>query len=385
MIRTSCSSMLAALTLLGCGKYVGPQDVFDASAVDGATVADAAVDVSSVCQEGTHDVGDGVCDSTLIWAESAFASARDHHATFVVETSGGAFLYVAGGASNAHLSGARGDVVFARIENDGSLGDWMEGPSLPGNLVAPGVAVSHNKVFLTGGLSTISSTELVIAVNTRVADIHDDGTLSSWYEGPELVHPSFHHQTLAVGEYLYTFGTYDRTTSGAQTQRARFTEDGSLGPWEDARPLPVPRSHYAIAFHDGVVYLVGGVRWLSRVTADPDANRDVIRASIQEDGSIGEWTTAGTLALPTDTGAAVVHGNELYVIAGNQQGNVLDQVIRAPILPTGDLGEWESSTSLGAARHHMHQSPLYRHHVYAVSGYGETSADVPFVDIGQFE
>src|SRR5262245_29638587 len=68
----------------------------------------------------------------IAWRDGpALQLPLDHHATFLVQSSGGNFLYVAGGTNYKELYD---NIVRARIDADGSLGAWEAAGAYPAPL-----------------------------------------------------------------------------------------------------------------------------------------------------------------------------------------------------------------------------------------------------------
>ncbi len=338
------------------------------------------------CPAGSHEGPPGSCVSSLVgWAEAPpLAQARDHHAGFVVETDAGAFLFAAGGVEdNMTLFD---DIEVAAIGADGTLGAWAAATPLPERIAGAAVAVVDDVVVIAGGYR-VAGTQPSLSRSTEVSRVAPDGTLGAWTEGPDMAVTRFHGSMVASGRDLYVVGglTGNNTVNTERVERATVGADGTLGPWADTTPLPRPLSHHSVAVHDGAVYVTGGLEGNPNAAGSYEVFADVLRAPIQEDGSLGAWTHVGTMPHTLSTHASFVHLGQLYVIGGIEDDvHNTDAVWRAPIADDGTVGPWEAQPPVPSARAHAHQAPVWGGFVYAVAGAtNHVSSDRVF--IGRFE
>jgi hypothetical protein len=320
----------------------------------------------------------------VAWATAApLEQRRDHHLTFVVESDAGAFLHVMGGViDNATLLD---DSEVAAIQADGSLGPWQPGASMPEVAAGAGVAVVGRTLIVTGGYRQSAAGTSTLSSETDVAPILADGSIGEWAVGPALAETRFHAGTIAHGDSVYVVGglTGDNTENTARVERAVVAADGSVGAWADVGALPEPRSHHGVAATDDALYVTGGLT--GNPNDDPTDFKDVLRAPIQGDGSLGPWATVGELPFTLGTHASFAHVGHLYVVAGieNDATNTA-AVRRAPIAADGTVGAWEDVAPLPVAHAHAHQVPVFQGFAYAAGGAinHESTADV---FIGRFE
>ena len=294
---------------------------------------------------------------SLEWRSGpSLPAPRDHHVTFIA----GDFLYVAGGNTYANLLS---DVWRARLLDDGALGDWEPAIPLPGPRGGHSVAVTERAVVLTAGqLPDRNNTP-----STLVAAIGPDGRLWPWRPGVQLPAGRFHHASVAHNGWIYVTGGLEPRTSVPNVHGARLGPDGAPIAWVDLTPLPTPRSHHAAFVHDGGLYVVAGLN--GNPAGEHQQLRDVLRATIQPDGTLGAWTEAGRLDSAYGTHAAFARDGWLYVVGGvENNARFVGTVQRAPIRPGGNLGFFEPSAALPVGRGHVHQTPVWRNWVYSVGG-----------------
>ena len=97
--------------------------------------------------------------------------------------------------------------------------------------------------------------------------------------------------------------------------------------------------------------------------------RDILRAEIKSDGTLGDWIAVGRLDSAYATHAAFVHDGWLYVVGGvENNARFVSTVQRAPIRDDGRVGFFEPAEPLPVGRGHVHQTPVWRDFVYSVGG-----------------
>ena len=317
--------------------------------------------------------------ASISWAEAAaLPVARDHHVTFVTSGGGRDVLHVLGGHAGGQILG---DAWRARINKDGSLGGWEKEAALPVAHAGMAVAGDGRFVVVAGGKAEGNRT----TADVYVANVWNDGRLGAWAAAPwQLPAPRFHTSALMNDGWVYVIGGLDAQQQATSTVwRAKLGRDGVLGTWSALDSLPGARSHHAAFVKDGAIYLVAGLA--GNPAGENTPLRDVLRATIRPDGTLGAWTTISQLDSAYATHSAVVEGGYLWVIGGvENNARFTDHVQRAPFLPDGGLGAWETiATPLPAARSHVHQTPVVRDHIYSVGGAaGNKTLDA--VTIGTF-
>lgn len=336
------------------------------------------------CPVGSHAGDDGVCEASLAeWtAGPALAQKRDHHVTFVARSDAGPVLYAAGGVvDNTSLQGS---IEMSPIAADGSLSAWSSGGTLPEAAAGAGIAVVDKSVIVSGGFRR-NGASAVLSRATDIGSVLPDGTIGNWTAGPELSRTRFHHTMVADGPRLYVLGglTGDNTDNTNVVETATVGADGTVSAWTPVTSLPSKRSHHSAVVHEGAIYVTGGLE------GDPAGSNvsfdEVLRAPILADGALGEWSVVGHLPTTLTTHASFVHAGALYVLGGIEDDTQNTAAVRrAPIAADGTVGTWESLPDLPKARAHAHQAPFFQGYVYAVGG-ALHHASIADVYLGRFE
>jgi hypothetical protein len=311
---------------------------------------------------------------TIDWtAAPPLQLPRDHHATFLVQSSAGDFLYVAGGTNYRQIYD---NIVRARINADGQLGNWEEAGKYPLALAGTSVAVSGRFAVLTGGqIATTGGVRgLKRVAETYVATVDDRGRLGPWRPAPALPAPRFHHPSVAYNDWVYVVGGQGEKEAESGVFGARLTPEGTIAEWVTLRPLPRPRSHHAAFIDQGYLYVLGG---LDGVVGGHNAHfTDVIRAQIAEDGTLGDWQIVSRTPHALATHAAFAHNGALWALGGVEDGSrFVGTIWRAPIGQDQKIGAWEEvKPGLPVARGHVHNTPVLGTRVYTAGGRGITTS-----------
>lgn len=297
------------------------------------------------------------------WAEGPLHPVpRDHHATFLLDRGEGpARLCVAGGNTYASIMA---DVWCADVGADGDLADWRPEPPMPHGVAGSGLVVTDDAVIL------VSGRDVDVENTARVVVGHPDvyNRLSLWLETTPFPAPVFHLTAERVGDWVYAIGGTTGTEAVDAVWRAPLRDGGALGDWEVARSLPTSRSHHASFVHDGAIYVTGGMA--GSPTGEVLDLRDVIRAEVSADGSLGPWETVSELDSTRLAHAAFVHDEHVYLVAGIEGATTpSDAVLRAALLPGGGIGPWEGAgAALPTPRSHVHHAPVHEERVHLVGG-----------------
>lgn len=154
-----------------------------------------------------------------------------------------------------------------------------------------------------------------------------------------------------VKDWLYIIGgnedTSDNEVAGyiKDVSRAKINQDGSIGNWTPTTPLPVSRSYInntTLTLND-TIYIVGGHY------GDEDIKlRTVLWSRPDTNGNLIPWTESSEAPLPgVSCSTAVAASNRIHQIGGSLGGgNPTDQVSTAILKANGDVTGWKVSPPL---------------------------------------
>ncbi|MGN6106798.1 MAG: hypothetical protein ACTHU0_16945, partial [Kofleriaceae bacterium] len=303
-------------------------------------------------------LADDALGAFVLANEVALAATRSGHASAVVEN----FIYVLGGSG----SGAPKSIERASIQATGALGTFARAPevSLVAARTGHTTAIIGNSLYAIGGGFTLTSIEQ--------APIRADGSLGPFamVSGSELVEARGGHSSVVVGSYVYVLGGGNTTV----VERAAIQPDGSLGPFATVPGLALvtPRIGQTAVVIGSWLYVVGGVD-PREITSTPLSS--IERAAIQPDGSLGPFSLVSSALVRARGGhASVLIGDALFVIGGNATAGTIDilrNVERAAIQSDGTLGSFAvvPGVELVTPRH-RYAAVLLGNVLYAIGGLG---------------
>lgn len=307
------------------------------------------------------------CQSTWGWRNGTTfpGVARDHHVTFINETSQGGWLHV---ASGTNYSGLYADHWRAKIEDDGDLSEWELAAELPDIRGGAAYTGARGRHYLLGGRNRFM-------VKVVFASVHDqDGNITGWEETTALPAPRFHSSATNDGERIYVSGGLESTGLAQDSLYVgRLDEDGSVTSWE-TYTLPEPRSHHASFIRDGFLYVVHGFSGNAFQNATT-GHKDIIRTQLDaETGAPGEWELfveedldISTLAVTSFDEGCVCRVGGIVKQAANSYTYSEDMACYdLDAAPVRALQSEEQRLETG--RSHVHQAPYYNGHFYVVGG-----------------
>ena len=142
---------------------------------------------------------------------------------------------------------------------------------------------------------------------------------TEWVECNELPYPKAFGAVFTAGNRIYVVGGEDGEGNPTSTiLHAYVFEDGTIGTWSSfGSRLPYPLSRMGYTFHDGRIFLFGGIG------SDGIPTNTILHARIAPDTRVGSWYESNqTLHTPVEwTSALVVSTDEqpLIVVAGGTE------------------------------------------------------------------
>lgn len=246
-------------------------------------------------------------------------------------------VYVIGGHTNTVPTNA---VYYATLNADGTLGTWTAGTALPAATFHNEVIVIKNRVYVFGG-NNASNTATLATVYSAV--INADGTLGNWVTETNLPYAVRAMSAFATKTRIYLIGGVNGSTHLNTVIYANINSDGSLGAWAYANNLPWTYSQGQIAVIKNKVYIVGGAFNTSSTLSN------IYSATIDSDGAIGSWNFVGNMPGALAIAQIVVSKNTLYVMGGHNGSAYVGTVYYCSINQDGTLGTWSTGTSLALA------------------------------------
>jgi hypothetical protein len=242
------------------------------------------------------------------------------------------FLYFMGGGDGPQTS-----CYYARINPDGTLGDWQTTTDLPAARGWFTADATANHIYACGGWNPSGLTNAVY-----YAPLDTSGPIGPWTSATALPVALYTQGGIQIDSCVYIVGG-SLSVSGpvvADVRYARIQPDGSLGDWNATCALPQALRIMGVVAHDSFVYSVGG-------RANDGFARNVVYCAVRsEDGSLGAWNATTSLPNPMDGLTCGVAGDRIYAL-GADGGT---WVYSAPFNPDGSLGAWQSEAALPGIR-----------------------------------
>lgn len=224
----------------------------------------------------------------------------------LVNGTGNGNIYVLGGLDAA--GSVTNTVYYASIGADGAIGAWANTTSLPQPLFSEGAAIFHGRIYVAGGNGSDGAP--VKAVYS--ARLNSDGTLGDWQTLADLPTALAYHQLVSSAGYLYVLGgsgaASDPTTSaqGASLNSVNYNQinirNGALvntTAWAtNSQSMTKGREKFSAVVAGSYVLVSGGL-----YNAWQQGSSEQSYSQIQSDGSMGSFNGAtGTHTIAGSTG-----------------------------------------------------------------------------------
>jgi hypothetical protein len=225
------------------------------------------------------------------------------------------------------------------LSPSGTCTPWKTLPQPPGARNRASSVVAGDSLYLVGGQDTGN-----LLNEVWFASVLGDGTLGEWKATASLPSGRADAPVAASGDYLYAVGGLASGCSGSCTVYAKdvfkapLQADGTLGAWSPAGSLPENLGGHAVVVHGGNLYVLVG--W----SAYASWQRAVLLAPLQADGNLGAWKRGPDLPAAVNGHDAVVVGSTLYVAGGFLGTSGGKQLYRATLAADGTPGAWTSSS-----------------------------------------
>ena len=219
--------------------------------------------------------------------------------------------------------------VLAEYQSPGPVARWSALAQMPTPRARLAVTAFHKEIYAIGGESLSG---IVDIVEIYAADADD------WRRGADLPFPVANMGAAVLGPRIYVPG--GSTADGKTSDRLQVYEPGAdeteAGTWTStAARLPKGLSAYAIAVHEGTLYLFGG--WDGSSYA---------AETFKYDPQVDEWTLLAPMTTPRAFAGAGTIGDHIYVVGGYDGQQELDTCeVYDP-----NLDGWAACPSLHAPR-----------------------------------
>jgi len=237
---------------------------------------------------------------------SSLPGGRMYHGCFIYNN----YIFVLGGWGSGSY---RTDVWSAEIQPDGSVGSWASTVELPSPRSGFNMTVCNGNVYVIGGYNGSGDlTEVVFA------EINDNGTIGAWGSTTSMPAVRRACRCFSYNDYLYITGGHSGMpiTYYNNVWYAQSNPDGTINSWISTTPLPAVSALHGCCMEDGNVYITGGQCLTSYYST---ANT----ASIQLSGGLDPWVSFPNLPEQRSGHGYCSYDSYLYIIGGtNWSGNL---------------------------------------------------------------
>jgi N-acetylneuraminic acid mutarotase len=284
------------------------------------------------------------------------------------------YIYQLGGRDNNAL---HGDVLYAPVNGDGTLGAWTSTTSLPSARNGLSATVYNGYVYAVGGYDGTA-----YLTDVLYAPLNADGTLGVWTGTTGFATGRTNEAAVAYNGYLYVYGGA-RTTSNPfnDVQYAPITASGAVGAWASTTSFTGVRQQFGYAAYNGHLYLTGGGTNSTAGTIYSDVQTVAINTTPDQVANMYSWIATTTFGAGKGSASAQVttranHGSAvyngyIYLVGGSAPGATLTSVHYAPLNANGTIGAWAQATSLPLARAGM-ATVAVNGYLYAIGGQDNT-------------
>jgi len=311
-----------------------------------------------------HDVAKSFGDPTSGWSITSHTPySNSNHSSVIVNNN----IFMINGS--IHTGQSRSTILYAPIDQDGFISTWVQSEiSTPDALIYHATVSKENNIYVLGGKSEPYG--IGNSVDFVWLGSFDGSSLSDWTELKTLPKRLAKGEAVVVGERIYFVGGATWTNNGepVPSSSVYFTNinpDGTIGDWISTTELPVPLSGHGLIETNGRITTVGGSTDPSETPIDKTYS-----ASVNSDGTLGNWVEGPSMPLPLRDGSTVKVGNYVVQIGGIE-ATYSNKVFYSEIGADGNLGPWNISADFPIFICCSSASVL-NDRIYVVGGYDDT-------------
>ncbi|MDO8335677.1 MAG: kelch repeat-containing protein, partial [Candidatus Saccharibacteria bacterium] len=220
---------------------------------------------------------------------------------------------------------------------DTGLHTTLDNAALPAGRSGSGYASYGNYMYLVGG----SNTGGTATTNVYYAKMNPDGTIGQWIETASLPAVRTLAAAVAYKGYLYALGGHNDATDQSTVYYAPISSNGTVGPWNTTSSLGAGRNGGMAVAYEGYMYFMGGTNSSSQTTT--------YTAQINSNGTIGTFSTSTALNTARSYAAVVAHNGYVYLAGGTDGSGTSLSTVHSATLNGGVIGSWSATNALPGA------------------------------------
>lgn len=243
-------------------------------------------------------------------------------------------IFVLGGLINPSQNNYKSikKVYSALIDNNGNFSNWTELTELPQESSLGGTFIFNDWIYYIGGVNRVNSSYQYHNQVLR-AKINNDNTIGNWVELQPLPQPKSSFSTFIYGNFVYIIGGELSRNQLATNTVLRAVIDaatGNISSWQQLDPLPTLSHRPGHFEYNNSLYILGGYNGSSVTNL-------IYSAKLNTDGSLSPWKLNDVqIPSPKHAFPALTKDNNVY-ISGGAGGGYTNKVYRISFPPDGAI------------------------------------------------
>lgn len=303
-------------------------------------------------------VNNGGSGAVTSWASTGTAFSNGRTGSRMLANNG--YLYVLGGRD---ASSYYNDVQYTAITGDGTTtGSWSTTTSMSSFTSGRSdfaAAIYNGFLYVMGGKDAGAN-----YADVHYAPINSNGTLGSWSSGSSFTNSRYSLGGAVYNSKLYVLGGSGSSCSAGfckDVQYATINDNGSIGSWSSTSSFTTGRYSAATTLYGGYAYIMGG-------TTSAGITSSTETAPINTDGTLGTWVSGVRLVGPRSDARTVVYNGYIYLIGGYDGTNAETDVEVSPIDGSGVIEDWNAAVNQISGARYGHSMTLYNGVLYVAGG-----------------
>ncbi|MCD4736787.1 MAG: right-handed parallel beta-helix repeat-containing protein, partial [Bacteroidales bacterium] len=193
-------------------------------------------------------------------------------------------------------------------------------------------------MYVVGGFNDVEYSSAVYRATLQA------GGISSWTALNPIPVGIRDHAVVISTNTIYVLGGRDDSNIYNAIYYATINTDGSLGQWQTSTVnLPTTLWGHTAVYSNGYIYLAGGANTMTATAA----RANVYYSKVLADNNLSTFTAATNLPQARNGHSMVAQGDKVYVIAGFTTGGTKrNTVYTSTSSNSGTLGSWTAATTL---------------------------------------
>jgi hypothetical protein len=237
---------------------------------------------------------------------------------------------------------------------------WLGTSAYPTGTYAQSCVAYSNSIYCIGGYNSVPAYTSAV----YYAPILNTGPLGSWASSANTYPISAGYQScVTYSNDIYCIGGYNNHNSYfTSVYYAPIFSNGTLGSWTGANSYPISISEQSCATYSNNIYCVAGGN-------SNGVFKAVYYAPILSSGTVGSWTSTTSYPINVSSQSCATYSNDIYCVGGAKTiSSLTAAVYYAPILSSGLLGSWASSNSY-PTNIRFHSCAAFPDSIYCIGGY----------------